>query len=632
LAITPSLDLSVAGKDRLMQGLAKLGTFLKPSFLPVSISHRSARLVAEYGCAAALSLLILVWVMRLWEADLTIPFRYSDDALLAQMMIRTGIDNPWYWHNHCLGMPGSLEFEDYPAEVSASFLFLFIKLLALALPDSAVVMNVFYLAGFPLVALAALFVLRSLRLSYAPALVMALLYAFLPYHLYRGEPHLFLAAYFTVPFMVLLVLWSWQDAPLFLCWDTARCRLKVSLRCSRPIASLALCIIIGCCQIYYAFFTCFFLLLTGFSSSLYKKRLYPLCRNLGLAATIGLVTATNLAPSLCYQWKHGRNEALKRSPGEAEMFGMKIVQLLLPVEGHRLHFLRRYQHRYNLVAPLVNENNCSALGLVGAAGFLLLVARLFYRRPGPWRPNLMDMLSTLVLGAILLASIGGFGSLIAFTASSQIRAYNRISIFIGFFALLALGLLLDKLRRRYATSGRRQWAFLAFLAGLLTLGVLDQTSSWLIPPYAAVKKQYQADAEFIAAIEESVPAHAMIFQLPYLTFPNPAPTALQGFDHLRGYLHSKALRWSYAAMIDRETDLWQRRVLANPPEVLVKRLAEAGFSGVYINRDGYADRICPLEAVLARMTNAKPIESADRQLAFYSLERLDVSKTETCND
>ena len=85
-------------------------------------------------------------------------------------------------------------------------------------------------------------------------------------------------------------------------------------------------------------------------------------------------------------------------------------------------------------------------------------------------------------------------------------------------------------------------------------------------------------------------------------------------------------------MIDRETDLWQRKVLANPPEVLVKRLAEAGFSGIYINRDGYADRICPLEAVLARMTRAKPIESADRQLAFYSLEKLDVLKAETCHD
>ena len=40
-----------------------------------------------------------------------------------------------------------------------------------------------------------------------PAIFAALLYTFLPYHFVRGEHHLFLAAYFTVPLAVLMTLW-----------------------------------------------------------------------------------------------------------------------------------------------------------------------------------------------------------------------------------------------------------------------------------------------------------------------------------------------------------------------------------------------------------------------------------------
>jgi len=586
------------------------------------------RPLAEYGTAVILCLLILVWAMKLWEADLATPFGYWHDGLMVQAYIKTGIDNPWYWQNHYQGMPATLQSADYPAEISASFLFLLIKLLSVALPQSALVMNLFYLANFPLVTLSALFVLRSLRLSYAPALVMSLLYTFIPYHFYHGEIHLFLAAYFTVPFMVMLILWSFLDPPLFFTWEPVRQRLTWSVRGLRPFASLALCILIGCSQIYYAFFTCFFLLVAAVSSAFSRKSLYPLCSNLLLVATITGVGVANLAPSIMYHWKHGRNQVVQRPPGDSEVFGLKIVQLLMPVNEHRLHLLRKIKDRYVQGAPLINENNFSSLGCVAGTGFLLLVGRLFYRKSGSRRPKLMDKLSTLNIGALLLGTIGGIGSLVAFTGSPWIRAYSRLSIFIGFFALMAVGLLLDKVRRRYAKSAILRIAYYGCLAVLLTAGILDQTASYCVPPYAAVQQRYGADAEFVAAIEASVPPHAMIFQLPYLPFPTYlTPNAMHDLDHFRGYLHSKTLRWSYPAMLNREADVWQRAVVANQPEELVKRLVDAGFSGVYINRDGYADRACALEAALARITNAKPIESSNRQFAFFKLETVEHSGT-----
>ena len=50
----------------------------------------------------------------------------------------------------------------------------------------------------------------------------------------------------------------------------------------------------------------------------------------------------------------------------------------------------------------------------------------------------------LTVAGILLATIGGFGSLFAFLVSPDIRAYNRITGFLAFFALVAVGIALDR--------------------------------------------------------------------------------------------------------------------------------------------------------------------------------------------
>ena len=57
---------------------------------------------------------------------------------------------------------------------------------------------------------------------------------------------------------------------------------------------------------------------------------------------------------------------------------------------------------------------------------------------------------------------------------------------------------------------------------VLAVGVLDQTSTAYKPPYAALEAEYRSDGDFVAAIEERLPAGAMVFQLPYHPFPGGA--------------------------------------------------------------------------------------------------------------
>src|SRR5262249_44470361 len=149
----------------------------------------------------------------------------------------------------------------------------------------------------------------------------------------------------------------------------------------------------------------------------------------------------------------------------------------LPATGHRIPLLRRTKDVYNGQGyPLINENDTVSLGLVGSAGFLGLLAVMLLRGRCHTEPQLADGLAILNLAAILLGSVGGFGPLATFLGLTWIRGYNRISVYIAFFALFAVALVLQQAVRRWAGSDRGKMALAGLLALLLVGGILDQTN------------------------------------------------------------------------------------------------------------------------------------------------------------
>src|SRR5262245_47271450 len=90
----------------------------------------SLRPWAEYLGAAALSVLILVVVLRLWRADLTVPFAYSGDGLLTCAWVKGLVEHGWFLHNPSVGLPSGLDVHDFP--MAESLHFAVIKLLSLA--------------------------------------------------------------------------------------------------------------------------------------------------------------------------------------------------------------------------------------------------------------------------------------------------------------------------------------------------------------------------------------------------------------------------------------------------------------------------------------------------------------------
>ena len=155
---------------------------------------------------------------------------------------------------------------------------------------------------------------------------------------------------------------------------------------------------------------------------------------------------------------------------------------------------------------------------------------------------------------------------------------------------------------------------------MLVVGILDATPLGLAPRREEIKAAYDRDAEFIGRIEATLAPGSMVFQLPLLEFPEALTVGkMAAYDPGRAYLHSRTLRWSYGAMKGRFDDAWQKAAVDQPTSAMLRSLALAGFSGIYVDRDGYNDRGVALEADLRRLTGGSPIESGDRRLAFYDL-------------
>ena len=385
--------------------------------------------------------------------------------------------------------------------------------------------------------------------------------------------------------------------------------------------------LVGSTSSYYAGFT---LALLPFATALAGVRSRSVRRLLpGLLATV-LIAGTvvvNAAPSVVYRHQHGPNLALAggRDAPATEILSMKVTNLVLPSPQHRLRPLARLAQRYEDTFPIKAEP-AQALGAIGAAGllWLLFVAleQLVRGRLG-FVDERQRHLSLLTVVAILLATVGGLSSLLALAGFTQLRDWNRMSIVIAFFALAGLAMLAEQLRRRLA---RRSWdkpAFAALVALVLAVGLADQSSPAFVPDYRTNAAQFHSDGTFVAGIERLLPAGAMVFQLPYVPFPEtPSPVRMFEYDPMRGYLHSHHLRWSYGGFKGRPEADWQDQVVREPPATMLRVLAAVGFQGVYVDRFGYTDGGEQVEAELASMLGPPAVVSPDGRLSFFSMVSL----------
>ncbi len=557
---------------------------------------------------------LLCMVMKPWQANLRVPFDYFGDSVLIQSIVKSVVDNGWYLHNEALGAPGAMDLHDFPM-ADTVHLFWIVGMRQFT-RDSALIFNLFYLLTFPLTTATAIWALRRLGVSSLWALVFGLLYAFQPYHILRATGHYFLSAYYLLPPMVLLIVRIYQGRGPFFGLDatpaSAGSRWFV-------VGAVVIAVVMGGGGVYYAFFGCFFAMVAGFSAAISLRRWSPLVNACLLSAITTISLAVCLSPSFFYWRTHGKNQAaVDRSPAMAEVFGLKMSQLVMPVPFHRITKLRHWSDQLLHTAPMTNENACSVLGLLGSVGFCWLLVRLLVRGRNAVRTDPLEGLTVLNAAAVLLGTMGGFGAMLSWLGVTWIRGYNRISIYIAFFALALLAVAFDRLAARLDSTRRTRlcMAVVAFI--VLFVGMFDQVGVSARPPYEQIANVYLADQAYIQEFERRVPAGTMVFELPYQRFvEHYAAPGLACYDMMHPFLHSHQLHWSYGSVDGRPAHAWHKAVSQLPVHEMVAEMREAGFGAIYIDRMGFDDHAVKLESELKAELGTEPFVSQNLRLSIY---------------
>lgn len=536
-----------------------------------SLSGVRWRNVAIYASAAIVALVIALLTWHKSLLHLQVPIELAGDTVSAHYIMKTVVDHGWYLVNPDMAAPFGATMYDYPIPEPTSFSFIW--LMGRLSKNPFVVFNIFYLAGFVSVAWAACWAFVRCGIARPLALAAAIAYAILPYHFLRFS-HVFLASYFA--------------APIFCCY-ALRLALgddHLSISPARITwATLILLAIAAGGGVYYAFFGCIFVAAGAVYGAGRRGDTATLRIGAAYVGVIVAVIALSLLPNFFYHLTHGGNPLVaNRSPAGAEIYGLRITQMLLPTVGERTPWARQLIDSYNQTAPLVNENSTAALGIMGSIGFLVALAVFLFgvRRRFP----VLSATGALITAGVLYATIGGFGALAAFLLIPDIRGLNRISVFIAFFGLFALMFLISKVpRRRYGH----------LVTGIAAVAVVivacaDQIPTHAIPIRHAARRKaaYNEQQTAFDNLQVAMPLGTAVYELPYVFFPE-SPGREGSYTLFVPYLYTHGFRWSFGGMHGRLPDLWNERVSHLTGNAFASALAGSGFGAVYVDGMGYKD-------------------------------------------
>lgn len=585
--------------------------------------------------AALLAIFAAGWVLRLDRMHLHIPIYPTGDSLFSQLVIKSVITHGWVGHNPDIGAPFGSSMYDFVVNFGDTTELLLIKVMSLFSSDYAALLNGLFVLGFGLCAFAAYGVFRALGFERSVSVAVSVGFATINYHFQRNEGHLFLGTYYAVPAACWLILGSLGHVTLFVRRDGAGGRLT-TWATRRTAFSVLAAVFVGISAVYYAIFA---LVLLGIVVLLLliTQRVRRVAAPIAVMAAIVVSVGVVQLPQVAWHHSHGANAAVgARSPAESELYALKLTNLVMPDPYHRIGFLRTIGAKYYDTTLVSGEKPGTdpALGSVGTIGLLIiLIAALraaLGRAPTTPRSRLVRDSGLLATLAFLVGTVGGGGALIAYLLSPQVRGWDRITVFISFFALIGaaagiswlLGWLRRDTRPAWLRSGRRPQiagVVLVILIGWFT--VWDQTSPALEPDYTATADTWRTMSRFVGQIEQTVPKNSEILQLPYVPFPeNPNVFAMGDYEHLRPYLQSTDLRWSYGAIKGRLPEDWGPGLANVPTPDIVRNASAAGFAGIYLDTFGFEDHGVKLIKELTTTLGEQPLRSGDGREAFFDLQ------------
>jgi phosphoglycerol transferase len=549
------------------------------------------------------TILILALSLGLDSMDFSVPFNFWGDTLWQSVPIKSLIENsnPYFIPN--LSAPYGLPSAGFPCITNLDWLVM--KCIAFVNRSSGFVLNVFWLFTIILTSFSCSVSLHLLGLK--KKIICSLLgisYALLPYAFFRNVAHINLV-YYAVPPICLFVIHLSRGFP------------KKNNREIFVVGILAIATQ-GFGYLYYTFYT----LILLFVSTLIgycKNQDYRILKIGTLAIFVSMLcSVVNLTPTF-YSWnKYGKPDQIGfKTSQESEIYAIKLRQMLVPNKDNCIPLLSLWgKNDASIPFPNENENKSARLGLLASIGFLILLLNIMGRLvlPNSKRDELLDTLSAFTIFIFLVATVGGIGAIIN-QIITEFRCYNRISVFISFFALAGLAIwyeyVLTLVNRKYIKN-----IILMLGSGLYAIGIYDQ-----LLDAKHLKQRLQTDSlksqeikSFVQKVEHALPIGSSIFQLPARPFPLDASNQqMLPYDHAYGYLNSDKLRWSWPSFTMRHKN-WQNTISELKGRTLLEALVISGFTAIWIDKNGYTDQA---SSVIDDLKSGGAVELLASQSARY---------------
>ena len=225
----------------------------------------------------------------------------------------------------------------------------------------------------------------------------------------------------------------------------------------------------------------------------------------------------------------------------------------------------------------------------------------------------MTSAGQLTIAGLLLATVGGFGSLFNLLVTPDIRAYNRICPFLAFFALVAIAAAIDGVlgtpargRRRLAAARADRRALGSDSGNTPACGreIHDRNGVSGRPPL------------HLRARKGDSTTAPTVLQLPFTMYLNDSGYArMRPYDHLKPYIVSLDVKWSYPAMSNRQL-AWQEAAAQLDPADLTSLAAATGYRFILLDRYGYPDNAAAVLAALKAVSGVTFLLEGERYVAI----------------
>lgn len=267
--------------------------------------------------------------------------------------------------------------------------------------------------------------------------------------------------------------------------------------------------------------------------------------------------------------------------------------------------------------PYINENKYASLGFIASIVFLALCIYLIYTFIKKKGTLFYDFCSLTVLCCVLFATVGGFGAIFNFLVTPEIRAYNRISIYIMCICLIAMAVFIN-------AAEWKKWIKYCVLIVLIVVARYDQIVISDEDVWTVNEEIAEVNSEFYSAIEAKMEPDSMIYQIPFREFPETAVIeGLGPYNQLEAYVFTDTLQWSHGGIKGRNVTAQELYIDDGMSREFIDDIVSQGFQGVCVDLRGYsAEMDAKVISFYSDTLGLEPIISLDGTRYFYDLSDL----------